>query len=290
MASGGTLDGWHASSLLLLRRGPRSLSDVGSRLQLGGGLHVLDNTRLEVTGIVAEYHQDDVATLSEAAARIRLNQQLSAFHGLQAQVAGHLFESPAQDLISYALRWDASWSDQFKTGLGAEFQPGYTAEMLLAGVNYHRALLDATWTPLPELNIRVVGRYWAYTDDNNRVDMVAQGAYALPWLENLRALYRLTLADTDQDLPEYYTPQQLIQNQLGLEYLGRPSDHVHWRLRYLPGYGIEQGKDGRFVHAVHADVLFRDVVFRLDVRPSLDFQQTPTYQMFRATLTLERSF
>jgi tetratricopeptide (TPR) repeat protein/peptidoglycan/xylan/chitin deacetylase (PgdA/CDA1 family) len=256
---------------------------------LGGGLHVLDNTRLEVTGIVAEYHQDDVATLSEAAAKIRLNQQLSAFHGIEAQVGGHVFESPAKDLVSYALRWDASWSDQLRTGLGAEFQPGYTAEMLLANVNYHRAQLDTTWMPREDLNIRVVGRYWAYTDDNSRVDLVAQGAYELPWVNNLKALYRLTLADTDLELPEYYTPQQLVQNQLGLDYVGRPTDHISWRVRYLPGYGIEQGKGGRFVHAVHADILFRDVL-TLDIRPSMDFQQTPTYQMFRATLTLERSF
>ena len=87
----------------------------------------------------------------------------------------------------------------------------------------------------------------------------------------------------------YYTPQQLVQNQLGLEYLWKPSDQVSWRLRYLPGYGHEEGKGGRFVNAVHTDILIRNVL-PFDVRSALDFQQTPTYQMFRFLLMFEKSF
>jgi len=108
-------------------------------------------------------------------------------------------------------------------------------------------------------------------------------------VDGLQAIYRLTLADTRLDLTAYYTPQELIQNQLGLEYLWRPSDDFSWRLRYLPGYGIEQGQDGRLVHALHTDVTIRNVL-PVEVRPAIDFQQTPNYQMFRFLLMLEKSF
>jgi hypothetical protein len=161
--------------------------------------------------------------------------------------------------------------------------------MLAQDVHYHRAQLDGTWSAGEEVTVRLVGRYWAYTDDNTRVDLTANLAYELPWVRNLQALYRLTLADTANEEPGYYTPQQLVQNQVGLEYLWKPSDDFAWRFRYLPGYGFEQGGDGRFVHALHTDLLIRDVL-TLDVRPVLDYQQTPTYNLFRFLLLFERSF
>jgi hypothetical protein len=218
-----------------------------------------------------------------------LAQQLNAFHRIEVQSAGHLFGARATDLISYAARWDASWTDELRTGLGAEFQPGYTARMLSEGIHYHRAVLNGDWTPGDVLKFRLVGRYWAYTDDNERVDLAAQGAWETPWLKNLQVIYRLTLADTALERSAYSTPQQLIQNQVGLEYLWKVSGNLSWRFRYLPGYGIEQGKAGRLVHALHTDMLLRNLL-TLDVRPSLDYQQTPTYQMFRFLLMVEKSF
>ena len=192
-------------------------------------------------------------------------------------------------MLSFLARWQASWTDRLHSGLQWEYLPGYTVEALMEDIRYHRLRLDGDWTPRDDLSVRLTAGYWDYSDGNSRVDATAQLGYELPWVEGLTGLYRLTLADTREESAAYYTPRQLVQNQIGVEYRWRPSQRVTGRIRYLLGYGDERDQPGRIVHAAHVDLLFRNVG-GLNLRPSIDFQQTPTYQMFRAALTADWKF
>jgi len=257
--------------------------------RFSAGMQLSQATRVRVEAGVSEYHEDDLDTSFETTASLKLENQLSAFHRIDAGVGGHHFSGPGQDTLSFLARWEASWSDAWRTGVGWEYLPGYTVEALIENIRFHRAQMDGDWALRDDLELRLVVRYWDYSDGNSRVDATVQLGYELTGLENLKGLYRLTLADTRDEVPAYYTPQELIQNQVGAEYLWRPTDHLAWRFRYLIGYGHEMGEGGRIVHAAHTGVLFRNVG-GLNIRPSLDYQQTPAYQMFRVMLTVDWNF
>ncbi len=259
------------------------------RARLAGGFQVAPSTRLDLETSLAEHREQSLERSREAAAQLSLSHRPHVFHRLQATLGGHAYDGPGQDLLSASLRWDASWSDSWRSGLGYDYEPGYTVRSLLEDIRSHRLQADATWDARDDLSLRLAGRFWDYTDDNTRVDATAQIAYEIPWIPRLTGLYRLTVADTRNTSPAYYTPQELVQNQVGAEYLWQPCDRFAGRLRYLIGYGQETARGGQVVHAIHADLHLRKVL-GLNLRPSLDYQQTPSYRMFRALLQLDWRF
>jgi hypothetical protein len=254
-----------------------------------GESHWLRSTELRLDAGVRQHSAPGYEDSLDTSFNLSTRHPFNAIHSVQADLGGHFYQGPGQDTASGLARWNARWSDRFNTGLAGQFEPAYTVQALAEDIRFQRYQADATWLPADRWNLRFVARFWQYTDDNQRVDALAQATYDLPWTPNLQALYRLTYADTRLDVPAYYSPQALVQNQLGLGYRWTPSPRITWRLQYLPGYGYERNEDGRWVQAVHTDLLLRNAG-PFDLRPSFDYQQTPTYHMWRALLTLEHAF
>lgn len=244
---------------------------------------------LEAEAAIAQYSQPGFEDIEEYALSLSARRALGAFHQVEAGFGGHHFSGAAEDAISAHGLWSADWTDRMRTVCSVDSSPLYTVQALGDEVRYFRGHAELDWQLGEAWNWRLYGRYWDYTDGNTRLGAGSALTYAVPWVPRLEVLYRLTFEDASEYRSAYYTPQALIQNQLGFGYSWEPFRRAVWRLRYLPGYGYEDNGGGRFVHALHTDLSLRTLLDIL-VQPALDFQQTPTYHMFRATLTLQKRF
>ena len=64
--------------------------------------------------------------------------------------------------------------------------------------------------------LQLCERYTDLSDRNHRYETEAQLGYALPWFEDLQAVYLFTADNMVERSPAYYSPHRLKQHQAGV--------------------------------------------------------------------------
>ena len=132
------------------------------------------------------------------------------------------------------------------------------------------------------------GAYADFSDDNDRTTVAGEILRRFAGIPHLAVLYQFTLDDSHEDVTEYYTPRNLRLHRFGV-HCDAPMSGGRLRLRYLPGYGIEDGGESRLVHAGNADVSW-ELKPGLILRPAAQFQRTPTYSSLGGSVSLIQQF
>jgi hypothetical protein len=178
------------------------------------------------------------------------------------------------DTYSTSLGLNSKWSDTLETELEGGRSLYDTALALSAGITENYASGTALWRQDGpwRASLKLQG---ASVSDGN----VRSGAEAYIYrcmVENLSGVYKFTFQNMNNVSPDYYSPQRLIQHQLGVDYTSK----VGWiqpSVRYLPGIGQEKGTDQQFVQDVEAAISFQFNDY-ISLQPVYDLTKTPTYR------------
>lgn len=214
------------------------------------------------------------------------------FHQFGVQAMGHALDTDADTgaAATGSATWRARWTDRFSTSLKAGQALVETARALDADVRDRYGEVGAAWDDHGPWHVSWLGRAADLSDSNQRFSSVVEiSRRLLELLPPARLVYRFTLDDTSALSPNYYSPQGLMLHQLGVHYQTLLWKGLELSVRYLPGYGNEQGSDPRFVQSLQIDTPFRwrDTLW---LRPMLFFSRTPTFESNKVGVMMEFRF
>jgi tetratricopeptide (TPR) repeat protein len=231
-----------------------------------------------------EYRDPAVEDIQETSASLMLSGKRGPGHELSLRGTAHQFSGPADDQVTWAGSWDASWSERWRTVLGLGRNLIFTGEALAAGITSDGILAEGIWSPAGAWEVRLRGAHAELSDDNQRDTAVMEVSTALPISSGLRLIGRVLHDDASRESEAYYSPQNLRQGHLGVSWQPDLGLALKPRLRYLPGYGVEDGEDSRIVHGVDLDVRWR-LGERSELRPAASYLRTPSYSSAGANVS-----
>lgn len=224
---------------------------------------------------------------------------MGLFHSFDLNLMGNALTGAQKSAIptgNGVLR--SRWLDGFNTEMEAGQGLVGTGRAMEAGVVDRYVSFRTIWDGEGLWRATAQFRGGSLSDNNERTALRVEAVRRLGFFPAVSVIGRFSVEDTTVLSPNYYSPEQLFQQQIGAEYV-RPL----WRglglaLRYLPGYGVEQTHTtqgttgstiGRFVQSLEVDLPWNwGSAFQL--RPNLYFTKTPTYQSVSAALRLQLKF
>lgn len=228
------------------------------------------------------FSEPGVADVTGHGVGVGVTGHLGLFHQWQASLMGHAFSGgDAGGAVSGSAALTSHWTDDVTTRLEAGSSPIETARALNANVQDRYVLLRTGWDGTGPWAASLQGRASSLSDDNQRFTAVFEASRRLvEFLPAAQLMYRLTADDTQEISRNYYSPQGLLLNQLGVEYELLRLRHVGLSLRYLPGVGAESGAPATFIHSVEVEAPFY-WDGRPWLRPVFFLTKTPTYESHR---------
>jgi tetratricopeptide (TPR) repeat protein/peptidoglycan/xylan/chitin deacetylase (PgdA/CDA1 family) len=203
-----------------------------------------------------------------------LGYPVTRYQNLLLQSYKHFYSDDITSRSTLRARVNSFWTTVFGTEAAVGKTPLDTAKAVAAGVYSEYGDLTLSLRPENGWRVKEQGTYSKYTDENKRFASTFElGRTVAPiWI-----LYRLTNDNTRLVSPLYYSPQHLVEHQLGLEIPWRISSDTSLTLQYFPGYGKETGSSGSFVQ--NADIFFLSQWHgRNFIEVSFDWGETPTFR------------
>jgi peptidoglycan/xylan/chitin deacetylase (PgdA/CDA1 family) len=249
----------------------------------------LPRLRWQAGAGAAEYRDPAVDDIRETFVSLLLTAKPAPGQSLSLGGAAHAFSGPAADEVTWSASWDATWDRGWRTVLGAGRNLIFTGEALAAGIASDAVLGEGIWTPGGSWELRLRGAHAQLSDDNERNTAAAEASVGLPSPPGLRLVGRFTYDDALEESEAYYSPRNLRQGSLGLAWSAEPRPGLKTRLRYLPGYGVEDGSDARIVHSLDFDARLR-LGPQSELRPILNYYLTPSYSSGGANVSWSYRF
>jgi hypothetical protein len=184
------------------------------------------------------------------------------------------FPSTPLDTYSGSLKLSSEWSDSFGTELEGGRSLYDTALALSAGITESYVSGTASWRQDGPWQASFKLQGAEVSDGNTRTGAEAQVSRRI--INSLNGLYVFTYQNMDKVSPDYYSPQQLVQHQLGIDYDPK-AGWIQPSIRYLPGIGQENGTGYEFIQDIEAALLFRFNDY-ITIQPIYDLTTTPTYR------------
>jgi hypothetical protein len=234
------------------------------------------------------FEERNVSSVSENAAGASLQGNLSLYHSLGGRALWHWFptHSEVKNTYSGSGYLDSNWSDSITT----EFKVGRalydTAAALRANVTEEYANAYGVWRQEGPWRVFTKLQGANLSDGNRRYGLEASVSRTI--VSDFHGVYKYTFDNMDEISPNYYSPQQLHQHQLGLEYTPGAS----WfqpSIAYMPGVGRERGIDRQFIQDVQVSFLIR-LGLRTVIQPFWSYLETPTYHRNTYNITLTQRF
>jgi hypothetical protein len=141
---------------------------------------------------------------------------------------------------------------------------------------------EGPWRLTPQIRLSRL------SDENRRFTAQADLSRELFRRRSLRAIYRFIYDDMKDVSPRYYSPQDLVEHHLGLEFSPR-LQYVDPFIRYLPGYGKENGVDSGFIQQVEAGFPLK-LGADTTVGPYFSYVRTPSYRRNSYSLVATHRF
>ncbi len=220
------------------------------------------------------YREVGVSTITQNGAGLSFYTNPSLFHTLSGRAMWHWFPKSfgVTDTYTASLALDSRWSDSFETEVTGGRALYDTASAIQHNVTEDYGNLYLAFKPeLWRISLKASGGN--LSDDNQRYG--GQAGISRDIAFGFRGVYRYTYDNMKEISPLYYSPQQLHQHQLGLQF--KPAFRViEPSLTYMPGIGKERNTNQTFVQDIEAAVLFH-IGRRTTLMPFYGLTKTPTY-------------
>ena len=208
---------------------------------------------------------------------VELKRTLGIGHTLDLQAEGQAISVQAKNNFSLAADFSSDWSDSLLTEVRAARKPYTTARALAANVLDQYLDFKGTLGSIETGRAEAEFRYAKPSDHNQRVTFMAEGLWPFALNGSVRALGRFTADNTKFFTANYYSPQHLNMNQVGLGYLAHFWSSLEVDLSYMPGYGSETGVPNSFIQEAEFTLNW-SWHKKLGLKPSVVLTRTPTYQ------------
>jgi hypothetical protein len=216
--------------------------------------------------------------------------RLGLFHTLDARLLGQ-FLSGQSDRTTYSasagLR--SQWTDQWATALEAGRSLSDTAAALNAGIAQRYVHASATWIQEDSWQMKSQAKLGDFSDSNRLYDGQFELTRRLFVETDFRAGY-LFEAESMRDIsPDYYSPQHLIVHHAVFQFSTQLPPGFHFDLRYLPGYGKEDGSQTEFVNDLELSMpvpLGKQTM----LTPEIWLSRTPLYHKDSYSVSLTHRF
>ncbi len=237
----------------------------------------------------SNYRESGVQPVGDVSAGVELKRVMGLGQTLSFQAAQHFLTGQGHDSFSVDGDFNSDWSSTFQTEASAGRNPYGMARALDADIDDQFVDLKASVGSDEKGKAQAEMRLADPTDNNERFTATIGGIWPFALDGQIRIVGRFTADTTRFVSPNYYSPQALYMNQVGLGYLARVNETLKIDLSYLPGYGIEEGASNSYVQDVELNVEW-DWQKKLQVRPSILLSSTPNYHSETYGLVLVRQF
>jgi tetratricopeptide (TPR) repeat protein/peptidoglycan/xylan/chitin deacetylase (PgdA/CDA1 family) len=249
---------------------------------------VKDFVRLSLFQSHASFKDATTPRITDDAFGFGLARNFAIFHSASVQVQQHFLSGGnARDDISVYARQSSRWSDLFGTDIALGRSMYDTADALNANITERFANLSLNFG-LNEWRVNPRLRASSLSDRNSRYSTEVEASYLIIPALDLRTMYQFVYDHAKTQKNEYYTPNNLRQHQLGLQYAPR------WKrfqpfIRYLPGYGQETGVTSGFIQEVEVGLPIKPGE-RTSIGPYAGYVKTPTYHRSSISLIFSHQF
>ena len=237
-----------------------------------------------------EYLQNSVPTVVDNSAGLKLDFPFALYHRFTAEALAHFLSGTPRNSYSALGTIQSSWTDSFSSRVQAGRSLYDTALALennitstygdIAGFWHQK---DDTWKANAE------GRAASLSDNNRRLTGWLEASRAVPDVEVVRVVARVTYDDMKTPSPNYYSPNQLRLYGLGPELFFTSKGHVELDVHYLPSFVQERGQKTGIYQNADARLSAR-LLPELTVTPSYAYLSTPSYYESRFMMELEYRF
>ena len=223
---------------------------------------------LSLHQITASYTEAGVGT-SEEGGGFDLIRRLGDFHEAWMEATGHQLSGSADDTYSAFGGIRSAWTDDVRTELEGGRTIYDTGLAIASNVTRRFGSGLVAWEPEGgwKTSLRVRGE--SLSDSNTRETVIAQAGRQMFW-PKFYLTGRVWLDNMAHINPDYYSPQELRDFQLGLDYGAPLGKNANFHLLYLPGYGKEENTSGEFV---------QDLDFKINLTLSRSMTLTPSVVM-----------
>lgn len=184
-------------------------------------------------------------------------------------------EGPANDTWSSVGRLRSVWHKGWETELWGGRDIYDSARAINANTIDQFAGLAATWRQKDAWKMIFTGRRGWISDGNLRVGASGEIGRRL-WKSPFSLVGRTEYDDVKTPTTIYYTPQQLLLYQAGMDFEMAQTPRWILNVRYLPGIGKENPTKWETVHDVQAGLNYQ--LGKVIVNPAFYFRKTPIYR------------
>lgn len=218
---------------------------------------------------------------------LEAGRHLTLFQALTVRAVGYKLSDGQRRPFTASASLRSHWFDPFYTDVEAGAQHMLTARAVAADVRERFGAVSAGLVSVDSWDARARARYGRLTDDNERFQGTLRLSKPVGDWDDLRAVYQFTAETATRRSERYYSPKQLLTNQLGLSWLPELSEDLRLELTYLPGYGMESGVPPagdnrpqpparRIVHLFTASAAAR--LGPVTAKPLVTLSRSPLYQ------------
>jgi hypothetical protein len=247
------------------------------------------NTRMNLNQSYASYVETSSPTVHDTAFGAGIIQPFGLFHTLTVTGAAH---TPTDQAMTYSAfgQLRSKWTDYLTTDIEGGRTLADTSLAIVDNIFVRYGRFRGIWTDYSEdWTLSLKARTAFLTDDNRELAGETQVAYRFFPGVNFKGVYRFSIDDMKDKSPDYYSPNGVILNQLGIQYETPNNRPVQGYMSYLPGAGTDRVIKPEFDHDLElgATIKFNDTTRLV---PSFSFTTTPSYNRESYTVTFSHQF
>ena len=180
---------------------------------------------------------------------------------------------------------ESLWARNLSTEFHLGHAPHDNARAIDEHVNDLYQSVSVDWDPGEYWEVRPLGRLTELSDRNTRAsaDIEVSRSFDNPLAPRL--VYLLTWDNMHFVSPNYYSPQSLVQQQLGALWSFRYKDQLELEAGYLPGFGRENHSREVLVHAASIKLAYW-ITPRLSLQTGFNWNKRPSYGSSTAMIGL----
>ncbi len=238
---------------------------------------------------LGKYQEHDSIEVTESAVGLGASAALGLRQSIDIDGMQHWFGEDAKNQTSMSGALNSQWSDYFRTQLRGAREPLFYGEALTADIHLKLANIAMVYENGNTWDASVEGEAARFSDENDREMGRFTASRAIGSAGTPRIIYRVYGVSNRFESPFYYSPESLLENNLGLSHAFRVRGPYLLTLSYLPGIGKETKKDSRFVQNAKAD-LFCRWGNHTDLKLGYTYNQNPSYHSNEVKLSFDHRF
>ena len=128
-----------------------------------------------------------------------------------------------------------------------------------------------------------------YSDGNYRWTLRGGPEWLWRKTPNLTLAAEIAFSDANRDVPEYYTPQELVSGRLVARLRGKTSSSLDYSLNVSAGYGTDEVEGGKFTGSAGGGIRYT-VSDRTRITLDAFYSRSPSYEWGTAQAGLQIAF